>query len=217
MRNGLYVPGPRRRGFTLVEVMSAMAVLVLLTTMALVLYLQGSHHFARTSTNLDAEREARASMGYAAGALRQAMENPNAPATLSPVFSPTAPPVGASPMPTSQVVFEKVDDITQALSGTTLNDLNISYDVVTIEPSPVPSAQPNLMEYIQHQDGTTESRVIGHDVKSFEVTAISQDEYDISITTAPFIRTDMLDATDPSRFTYTLSSSVHISYFPTNN
>jgi prepilin-type N-terminal cleavage/methylation domain-containing protein len=215
LKNGLFVPGAGRRGFTLAEVMTAMAVLVLLTTMALVLYLQGSHHFARTSTDLDAEREARAAMGYAAAEIRQAMPAPGP--TAIPVISPTAPSMpNPSPTPTSQIVFTKVDDITQALSGTTLDTANLGYDTVTIQPSPVPSAQPNLVETIVRPDGSTVTRVIGHDVQTFAVTPISANTYDITITTAPFIRTDMLSAADPSLYTYTLSSTVHISYFPTN-
>jgi|HubBroStandDraft_1064217.scaffolds.fasta_scaffold338332_2 prepilin-type N-terminal cleavage/methylation domain-containing protein len=217
--NGLYVRGAHARGFTLVEVMTAMAILVLLTTMALVLYIQGSHHFARTSTDLDAEREARAAMGYTTAELRQAM--PPLDTNNGPVLSPvaTTPMPNPSPTPTSQVVFFKVEDITQGLNGTAVNTGALQYDEVVIEPSPVPSAQPNLMEYVYQYPSLTllRSRVIGHDVATFAVTPIAEDEYDLTITTAPFIRTDLLDPANPSKYQYTLTSTIHVSYFPTNN
>lgn len=210
----------RHRGFTLIEMLFVMFILAILTSTALALYIQGSHHFARTSTDLDAEREARAAMGYTAGELRQAM----APLGLTngvPVQSPQALLPNPSPTPTSQVVFYKVDDITQGLSGTTVDTGNLEYDMVVIEPSPVPSssAAPDLMEYVYDQTGSTlkESRVIGHDVENFAVTPLAQDEYAISITTAPLIRVDLIDSSNPNVYKYTLNSTIHVSYFPTNN
>jgi prepilin-type N-terminal cleavage/methylation domain-containing protein len=208
------------RGLTLVEVMTAMFILVILTTMAVSLYIQGSQHFARTSTDLDAEREARAAMGYTEAELRQAMPPIGVPGGV-PVVSPVAPVIAnPSPTPTSQVVFYKVADIASAVSGTTINVGALTYDKVVIEPDPTASAPPcNLIEYVYDETGSTllDTRIIGHDVQTFAVTPLRPDSYALQIVTAPNIRKDMLDPTNPGLYTYSLTSTVFISYYPTNN
>jgi prepilin-type N-terminal cleavage/methylation domain-containing protein len=210
---------PRSSGFTLVEVMIAMTILGIITSVALALYIQGSKHFARTTTDLDAEREARAAMGYTVSELRQAMPRFGVQNDV-PVVSPTAPAIPIpSPTPTSQVVFWKVDSIANAVSGTTINTGALAYDKVVIEPDPLASSAPdNLMEFVSDASGKLlSSRIIGRDVETFAVTPIRADSYDIKITTAPNIRKDMLDPANPSLYTYTLSSTVFISYYPTNS
>jgi len=216
---GIFDRTARSRGLTLSEVMTAMFILVILTTMAVALYIQGSQHFARTSTDLDAEREARSAMGYAAGDLRQAM----APVGVSngvPVISPTAPPTfDPSPTPTSEVTFVKADDIASAATGTSFNLAALKYDRVVIEPDPLASAPPrNLVEYTyDYATGALlNTKIIGRDVQTFNVTPLRPDAYDIEIVTAPNIRKDLLDAADPGLYTYMLTSTVFISYYSTN-
>lgn len=207
------------RGLTLAEVMTAMFILVILMSMAVALYIQGSQHFARTSTDLDAEREARAAMGKVAGELRQAM--PPSGSNQPPVVSPQAPKIfNPSPTPTAQVVFYKVDDIASAVTGTTLNVGSLNYDKVVIEQDPLAAAPPdNLVEYVYDAlTGTLKSTsVIGRDVETFNVTPLRPDAYDLEIVTAPNIRKDLLDPNNPSLHTYTLTSTVFISYYPTND
>jgi prepilin-type N-terminal cleavage/methylation domain-containing protein len=212
-----------RRALTIIEVMVAMAMLAIIMTVALGLYLQGDAHFAKTSVDLDAEREARAAMGYAAADLRQAM--PVYGQNTTPIVAPTAWPQGASPSPTTAVTFYKIAPgvgISGAVTGTTIDPNRLVYECVTIATTPNPSIPasgptypPLLQETVYDNDCTTVKKtlVIGHDVSSFKVTPINAASYDLQITTAPIIRKDL---SNPALNTYTLDSAVYISYYPTH-
>jgi len=207
---------PKRgsRGLTLVELMSSMAILALLMSTAVWLYIQGSQHFARTSVDLDAEREARAAMGATTAELRQAMAPLGAPG-VAPIISPTTP----QPVATA-VSFHEVQDIASAVvSGNQLDTSQLKYDSMTIHLDPSATPPANLVE-----DGVDEStgkalpqRILGRDVITFEVTPQAIDAYDLKIVTAPFVRYDMRDPNNPTLHQYTLTSTVYISYFKGTN
>jgi len=199
---------------TLVELLSSMAILALLMTMAVSLYIQGSQHFARTSNDLDAEREARAAMGATTAELRQAMA-PLGAGPAVPVISPTTP----QPVATA-VTFHEVQDIASAVvSGSHLDTSLLHYDKMTIHIDPSATPPANLVE-----DGIDEStgkalpqRILGREVLTFEVTPQALDAYDLKIVTAPNVRLDLRDPNNPSLHQYTLTSTVYISYFKGTN
>ena len=206
----------RGRGMTIVEVMTSMFILAILMSAAVALYIQGSQHFARTSVDLDAEREARFAMGAATAELRQAMPQFGLTGSV-PVVSPTA---GPTPAPVATAVtFHKVEDIASAVSsGNQLDTTKLHYDTMTIyiDPSATPPA--NLVEDGTDSNGNTlPRRILGRDVLTFEVTPQARDAYDVKIVTAPLIRVDLLDAKNPSLHHYTLTSTVFISYFQGNS
>jgi hypothetical protein len=215
------------RGLTLAEILWAMTMLVLMLSMALGLFIEGERHYNKTSVDLDAEREARAAMGYTEAELRQAMPLPGA-AAAAPVIYPTAWPLGASPTPTSAVSFYKVDTtkgLAFATTGTTINMNNIQYDCVVIQQTPAPSPPvgtppnpPLLQETIYNSNCTTvlSTRIIGHDVSQFDVTPLTTGSYAIELTTAPVIRKDWQSSPQPTLNTFTLDSTILISYYPTN-
>jgi prepilin-type N-terminal cleavage/methylation domain-containing protein len=214
------------RALTIVEVLVAMAILGIIMTVALGLYLQGDTHFAKTSVDLDAEREARAAMGYTAGELRQAM--PVYGVNSNPVVAPTAWSSGASPTPTAAVTFYKIEPgvgISGAVTGTTIDPTKLVYECVTIQTTPDPAIPasgptnpPLLQETIYQPNCATvkETRIIGHDVATFAVTPLTAASYDIQIETAPIIRHDLQSTANPTFNTYTLNSTIFISYYQTN-
>ena len=201
--------GRRARGMTLVEVMSSMFILAILMSTAVALYIQGSQHFARTSVNLDAEREARAAMGATTGELRQAMAH-YPPDNTQPVISPSTPQPAAT-----AVVFYKVEDIASAVTaGNQLDTSKLRYDRMTIRIDPSATPPANLVEDgVDANNNVLPERVIGRDVLDFEVTPQALDAYDVKIVTAPLVRKDLLDPKNPSLYQYTLTSTVYISYF----
>lgn len=202
------------RGMTLLETLSAMFILAILMTAAVSLYIQGSQHFARTSNDLDGEREARAAMGATTAELRQAMP-PRGAGLGAPVISPTFP----QPVATA-VTFHEVQDIASAVvSGNQLDTSLLKYNKVTIHIDPLATPPANLVE-----DGIDEStgnalpqRILGREVLTFEVTAQALDAYDLKIVTAPNVRLDLRDPNNPSLHQYTLTSTVYISYFKGTN
>ncbi len=204
-------PRAARRAMTIVEVMIAMTVLAILMTAAVSLYIQASQHFARTSVDLDAEREARYAMGAATSELRQAMPRPG-PQLAQPVISPT------TPMPAATAVtFTKVDDIASAVDANgqlDMNKLDANYDTMTIHLDTSASPLPLLVEDgIDGHGNALPQRILGRDVITFLVTPQSVDTYDLKIVTAPLIRQDLLDSNNPNLHHYTLTSTVYISYF----
>jgi prepilin-type N-terminal cleavage/methylation domain-containing protein len=207
-------PRSGARGMTLLETLSAMFILAILMTAAVSLYIQGSQHFARTTNDLDAEREARAAMGATTAELRQAMA-PRGGLPIAPIISPTTP----QPMAT-EVSFHEVQDIASAVvSGDQLDTSLLKYDRMTIHIDPSATPPANLVE-----DGIDEStgkalpqRILGREVLSFEVTPQAIDAYDIKIVTAPNVRLDLRDPNNPSLHQYTLTSTVYISYFKGTN
>ncbi|HXW76136.1 MAG TPA: prepilin-type N-terminal cleavage/methylation domain-containing protein [Candidatus Eremiobacteraceae bacterium] len=211
------------RAFTLAEVIWVLAILAIMLSITLGLYVEGERHYAKTSVDLDAEREARAAMGYTLGNLRQAM--PIYGGADTPVVAPTAWPLGASPSPTSSITFYKINQnsgIGVAVTGTTIYPNELQYSCVTIAttPAPTPAATgfptspPLLQETIYDPTCTTvqQQLIIGHDVQTFNVTPLSASAYDVQITTAPVIREDLQNAAN----TYTLTSTAFISYYQTN-
>ena len=206
-------PRSGARGMTLLETLSAMFILAILMTAAVSLYIQGSQHFARTTNDLDAEREARAAMGATTAELRQAMAPRGGP-PVAPIISPTTP----QPMATA-VKFSEVEDISSAVvSGTQLDTSLLRYDtmMIHIDPSATPPA--NLVEDGFDSNGNAlPQRILGREVLTFEVTPQALDAYDIKIVTAPNVRLDLRDPNNPSLHQYTLTSTVYISYFKGTN
>jgi prepilin-type N-terminal cleavage/methylation domain-containing protein len=202
------------RGMTLLETLSAMFILTILMTAAVALYIQGSQHFARTTNDLDAEREARAAMGATTAELRQAMP-PRGALPITPVISPTTPQPAAT-----AVTFYEVQDIASAVvSGDQLDTSLLRYDRMTIHIDPSATPPANLVE-----DGIDDftgkalpQRILGREVLTFEVTPQALDAYDLKIVTAPNVRLDLRDPNNPSLHQYTLTSTVYISYFKGTN
>jgi prepilin-type N-terminal cleavage/methylation domain-containing protein len=206
-------PRSGARGMTLLETLSAMFILAILMTAAVSLYIQGSQHFARTTNDLDAEREARAAMGATTAELRQAMA-PRGGLPITPIISPTTP----QPMATA-VRFTEVEDISSAVvSGDQLDLSLLKYDTMTIHIDPSATPPANLVEDGLDSNGNAlPRRILGREVLSFEVTPQAIDAYDIKVVTAPNVRLDLRDPNNPSLHQYTLTSTVYISYFKGTN
>jgi len=195
----------RFRGFTIPELMVAMIVIGIIMTLASVEFWSVIHHFSKTSTELDSEREARTVVSAVEEQLRQASPNFQVQST-QPVQSPVF--AGPSPTPVSSVTF------TMPAQGTELTSADstaVTYDTVTIQRgSVVPPGHiyPDLL--LIRNNGPAED--IGRDVAYFGVTARSATWYDIDVTIAPPTRADQANDANQS---YSLHSSIYVSY--TNN
>lgn len=199
----------KQRGQTLVEVLIALAVIAIILSMVTALYLQMFNHYDKTSSDVDAQSEARFAMGRVTQALRQAMTSPNLPPG-PPVTFPT-PTSAPSPAFANSVTF------TDAVSMPSDADyLNATYQIVTIATTATPPPghlYPDLVISTTDMNGNpTGSTTVGRDIKAFTVYAVTQSIYDIQITTAPPVGMGQNSAGSPNPG-FTLNSRVFISYY----
>ena len=203
-----------QRAQTLVEVLVSLAVIAVILSMVTALYMQMFNHYSKTTSDIDAQAEARFAMGRVTQALRQAMTDPNQPPG-PPVVSPTAnnnptPPVGNS------VEFMEA----QALP-TDANYQNLTYQYVVVQTSataPPGHFYPNLVIDDYNGDpnngGTlTSETTVGRDVKAFNIYPVTQSIYDIQLTIAPPVGMSQNSTAGASASGFTLNSRVFISYY----
>src|SRR6202023_2903121 len=72
-------PVNRRRGQSLVEVLISLGVIAIILSMTTALYIQMFQHYTKTTSDVDAQSEARFAMGRVTQSLRQAMTSPQLP------------------------------------------------------------------------------------------------------------------------------------------
>lgn len=199
----------RQRGQTLVETLISLAVISIILSMTTALYLQMFNHYSKTSSDIDAQSEARFAMGRVTQALRQAMTSPILPPG-PPVTYPTAPPAGATPALGLTVTF-----IDAATIPANADYRNATYQCVTIATAATPPpghVYPDLVLSTTDCNGNpTGSSTIGRDVKAFDVYAVTPSIYDVQITVAPPIGLSQGGNTQTAGFT--LNSRVFISYY----
>jgi len=207
-------PHKSRRAFTLVEALVTTAIISLVLTLVTVMFQFIVQHYTKTSSDLDAEREARLAMANVTDIMREAQVNPalaqpTPPATpVPPVSFPVMPPgtPPPSPTPAGTTTFTIAE---QPTSANYASPTPLPYDTVTISlGTPPPGhAYGDLQETI---NGSA-PMIIGHDIKTFQVLPVFQNVYDITITTAP-----MTFKGQPA-LPYSLNSRVFLSYYLTNS
>jgi prepilin-type N-terminal cleavage/methylation domain-containing protein len=199
----------RQRGQTLVETLISLAVISIILSMTTALYIQMFNHYSKTSSDIDAQSEARFAMGRVTQSLRQAMTSPILPPG-PPVSYPTAPPAGATPALGLTVSFTDASTI-----PSNADYRNAVYQNVTIgvSASPPPGhTYPNLVVTTTDINGNpTGSAIIGRDIKVFNVYAVTPSIYDVQITVAPPVGLSQGGGTQNAG--YTLNSRVFISYY----
>ena len=204
----------RRRGQTLVEVLVSVGVIAVILSIVTALYLQMFNHFAKTSSDVDAQAQARFAMGRVTQALRQAMTDPNQPPG-PPVLNPT-PNANATPPVSSTITFMEAEAM-----PTDADYQNLNYQYVTITTSataPPGHVYPNLVIDDYNGDpnngGTlTSETIVGRDVKSFAVMPVTQSIYDVQLTVAPPVGMGQNSVAGTANPGYTLNSRVFISYY----
>jgi type II secretory pathway component PulJ len=186
-------------------VIIAMSILSMILGFAAYEFATLVHHFAKTSTMLDSEREARTLMARVAFEMRQASPNINVQPGNQPVSDP--------------LTFDTAADhiyFTQPSQNTPLTSADpaaLKYDTVRIMlDTAVPAGHdyPDLILQRTDPQNKTTTAVLGLDVKSFQVTPRSKAIYDIDLTVAPRRRADQ--ATDAKQ-QFSLHSTIYISYF----
>jgi prepilin-type N-terminal cleavage/methylation domain-containing protein len=198
-----------QRGQTLIEILISLAVIAIILSMTTALYIQMFQHYNKTSSDIDAQSEARFAMGRVTQSLRQAMTDPNQPPG-PPVSYPTPIAGGGTPPVASSISFT---DATNMPSDA--NYANLNYQTVTITTAATPPpghVYPDLVINTYDVNGTlTGSTTVGRDIKSFMVMPVTQSIYDIQITTAPPVGMSQNGGSpNPG---YTLNSRVFISYY----
>jgi len=199
----------RQRGQTLVETLISLAVIAIILSMTTALYLQMFNHYSKTSSDIDAQSQARFAMGRVTQALRQAMTSPILPPG-PPVQYPTAPPSGQTPAAGNSVTFYDAANI-----PANADYRNATYQIVTITTAATPPPghpYPDLVISTTDMNGNpTGSATIGRDVKAFTVYAVTPSIYDVQITVAPPVGLSQNGGSpNPG---YTLNSRVFVSYY----
>jgi type II secretory pathway component PulJ len=178
------------RGNTIIEALFTVAIISLVLSLAVALFIQIVWHGEKTITDLSAESQARIAMTRVTNDMRQAM--PEANSTTPPISSPVYPAPAAS-----SVTFTEVDSLT------TSNFYNPTFDTITI-------AYDVANNTITRVVNAGKPQVIEHDVTAFSVLPISADEYQVSLTVAPAHAPQFVSPP------FTLVSSLFVSYYPTN-
>jgi prepilin-type N-terminal cleavage/methylation domain-containing protein len=204
----------RQRGQTLVEVLISLAVISIILSMTTALYIQMFQHYSKTTSDVDAQSQARFAMGRVTQALRQAMTDPQLPP--GPPISYPTPTSGPYPAYANSVTF------TDAVSIPADADYqNSVYQNVTIATSATPPPghlYPDLVITTSDlNNNPTGSTIIGRDIKSFTVYAVTQSIYDVQITTAPAVGISQNNSSPAPGVSpypgFTLNSRVFISYY----
>ena len=194
------------RAFTIPELLVAFVVIGIIMSLASVEFYMVTHHFAKTSTELDSEREARTVMAEVSEQLRQASPDFLAGST-QPVQSPVWP--GPSPTPASSVTFTMP---TQSTELSNADPHAVQYDTVTIKQDTVVNPghdYPDLLLIRTDPNNNLTTEHIGRDVASFSVTPTFSNMYDIDLTISPQRRADQASDTYQA---YSLHSSIYVSY-----
>ncbi len=205
----------RQRGQTLVEVLVALGVISIILSMVTALYIQMFNHYSKTSSDIDAQSQARFAMGRVTQALRQAMTDPNQPPG-PPVYAPT-PNANATPPSSTSVTFMEATNM-----PTDANYQNLTYQWVVITQSATappghnyPDLEIDTYDALPPPNGNgnlTSTTTVGRDVESFNVYAVAQSVYDIQLTVAPPVGMNQ-NTGSTSNPGYTLNSRVFISYY----
>jgi prepilin-type N-terminal cleavage/methylation domain-containing protein len=203
------------RGFTLVEMMVASAILALVMSLAVAEFSQAWRHYSKTSVDLTAETQARIAMALVTQDLRQAAQ-PAGSTNVSPVSSPDCIAAGGCvyPYPTAApspgLVFTMVDN--PAITSADPNQLNYGSAVIGLNPSTPGVNGSDLVETMTDIASglVIEKRTLAHNVTVFTIAATSSGSYNVTIQVSPPHRADQ--AAGP----FTLSSDVFISYFKPN-
>jgi|GEM_PF-4510314 len=204
------------RAFTIPELLVAFVVIGIIMSLASVEFYMVTHHFAKTSTELDSEREARTVMAEVSEQLRQASPNIAGGSTPQvstlPVQSPVYPGPTVSPTPVSSVTFTMP---TQSTEITSADPTTVQYDTVTIQQDTVVNPghdYPDLLLIRIDPNNNRTTEHIGRDVASFSVTPTFSNMYDIDLTISPPRRADQASDTYQA---YSLHSSIYVSYTAT--
>lgn len=182
----------RNSGFTLVEMITVVAVFGLILTLLGLEFVSVVSTTLHTRANTDAESQARIIMSKVETHLRVAyydyVDNP--PGSPVPVASPLPPLPGASPMPTPFVTFYRVSAGGLVGSGTptlcTVQGVsNVPcppFELVTIQINPLKLGE--LDELITPvKSGVQEAPIVlGTNVSSFNILPVSTSRYDVSLT-----------------------------------
>lgn len=200
-----------RRGLTIVEVLVACAVIGIILSLTTALYEQLFGHFEKTSSDVDAQSEAREAMSLVTQQLRQAMSDPNNPNAPPPISYPT-PNGNATPPVANSVTFTKAAGL-----PADADYRNLTTDTVTIQTSATPPPghlYPDLViDTYDSNNNLLSETVVGRDVKAFDVMPVTQSIVDIQLTTAPPIGMEQNSAGGKTAASFTLNSRVFISYY----
>jgi prepilin-type N-terminal cleavage/methylation domain-containing protein len=201
------------RGQTLVEVIISLAVISIILSMTTALYIQMFNHFNKTSSDVDAQSEARFAMGRVTQSLRQAMTNPQLPPG-PPVTFPT-PGAGPTPPQAGSVTF--LDAVSLPSDADYQNAVYQNVTITTTATPPPGHLYPDLVLTTSDlNNNTTGTTIIGRDIKSFIVMPVTPSIYDIQITCAPPVGISQGGSPAPGVSPYagfTLNSRVFISYY----
>lgn len=199
-----------QRGQTLAELLISLAVIALIISMTVGLYVQMFNHYQKVAADVDAQSEARFAMGRATQALRQAGSSPALGAgNIAPVQNPTP---AASGQPIPQATAVTFLDVSQFASDADYVNNTYQYVNITTSATPPPGhVYPDLVVTTSDMNNNvTGTTVIGHDIKSFLVMPVTQSIYDVQIITQPG---SGLSQGGQIEQPYTLNSRVYISYY----
>ncbi|HEY7993231.1 MAG TPA: prepilin-type N-terminal cleavage/methylation domain-containing protein [Candidatus Eremiobacteraceae bacterium] len=199
------------RGLSLVEVMVATAVIGVILSLTTALYLQLFGHYAKTSSDVDAQSDARQAMGRVTQALRQAMVNPNDPNAPPPVSYPT-PNGNPTPPVANSVTFTEAAGLPADADYRKITTQTVTIQL-TATPPPGHLYPDLVINTFDANNTLTASTTVGRDVKSFAVMPVTQSIFDIQITTAPPIGMAQNSAAGVTAAQFTLNSRIFISYY----
>ena len=195
----------------MIEVIVACAVIGIILSMTTALYEQLFNHYAKTSSDVDAQSEAREAMSLVTQQLRQAMSDPNNPNAPPPISYPT-PNGNPTPPVANSVTFTKAAGL-----PADADYRELTTETVTIAPQATPPPghlYPDLAIDTYDAGGNLLSEtIVGRDVKSFEVMPVTPSIVDLQITTAPPIGMTQNSSSGKTASTFTLNSRIFISYY----
>lgn len=200
-----------RRGLTVIEVIVACAVIGIILSLTTALYQQLFSHYAKTTSDVDAQSEAREAMSLVTQQLRQAMADPNNPGAGPPISYPT-PNANATPPVAYSVTFTKAAGLP---ADADYRELTTETVTIGTQATPPPGhLYPDLVidTYDSNNDLLSET-IAGRDVKAFAVMPVTQSIVDVQITTAPPIGLSQNSSNGKTASSFTLNSRVFISYY----